>query len=74
MDQAEFAWWAAADDLGLLFDPILAVAQIRSTIANSQGASTTPATYLPSRPAPDADEMLARVMRDLPRMRPPTSG
>lgn len=62
MDAAELQWWAAAEDLGMVPDPPLATAQLRSTIANSQGARTKPSDFLPAAPGPaeTPEEQIAR--------------
>lgn len=63
MDAAELQWWAVADDMGLVFDPLLGVAQVRATVANAAGVKASPADFLPdlSDPGPmDSDALLSR--------------
>jgi hypothetical protein len=47
MDNAELEWWGVADSMGLVPDPILQAAQVRSTTINAQGGKTKPSDFLP---------------------------
>jgi hypothetical protein len=66
MTVAEFRWWAAADEWGLVPDPIVQNAQLRSTIVNAAAgrSATTALDFLPRhmRPAATPAENLARFM------------